>query len=111
MRNSRIRGPAPGEIMTTVTTPPATGATGSPRGADRRPGRPDRRDRDSRALTFRQKLNRFDVKASPYFYIAPFFVLFGLVGLFPLVYTFVVSLNKWNLLTGPGEWIGFGNYV
>jgi len=111
MRNGRIRGPAPGEIMTTVTTPPAAGATGSPSGADRRPGRPDRRDRDSRALTFRQKLNRFDVKASPYFYIAPFFVLFGLVGLFPLVYTFVVSLNKWNLLTGPGEWIGFGNYV
>ncbi|WP_197512010.1 sugar ABC transporter permease [Tessaracoccus coleopterorum] len=31
----------------------------------------------------------------------PFFLLFGLVGLFPLVYTFVVSLNNWNLLTGP----------
>jgi cellobiose transport system permease protein len=98
--------------MTTVTTPPATGATGGPSGTDRRPGRPDRRDRDARrALTFRQKLNRFDVKASPYFYVAPFFVLFGLVGLFPLAYTFVVSLNKWNLLTGPGEWIGLGNYV
>lgn len=71
-----------------------------------------RRDRDARnALTFKQKLNRFDVKASPYFYVAPFFILFGLVGLFPLVYTFVVSLNNWNLLTGPGEWVGFSNYL
>ncbi|WP_295122021.1 carbohydrate ABC transporter permease [uncultured Leifsonia sp.] len=86
--------------MTTVTRTPdaATAAT--------------RRDRDDRrALTFKQKLSRFDVKASPYFYIAPFFVLFALVGLFPLVYTFVVSLNNWNLLTGPGEWVGFANYL
>jgi cellobiose transport system permease protein len=63
------------------------------------------------ALTFRQRLNRFDVKASPYLYVAPFFILFGLVGLFPLGYTFVVSLNHWNLLTGPGEWVGFGNFA
>jgi cellobiose transport system permease protein len=62
-------------------------------------------------LTYKQRLNRFDVKASPYFYIAPFFVLFALVGLFPLIYTFVVSLNNWNLLTGPGEWVGFKNYA
>jgi cellobiose transport system permease protein len=62
-------------------------------------------------LTFRQRLNRFDVKASPYIYVAPFFILFGLVGLFPLGYTFVVSINHWNLLTGPGEWVGFDNYA
>jgi len=59
----------------------------------------------------RHSLSRLDVKASPYLYIAPFFVLFGLVGLFPLVYTFVVSLNDWNLLSGPGEWVGLGNFV
>ncbi|MBX3091680.1 MAG: sugar ABC transporter permease [Cryobacterium sp.] len=61
-------------------------------------------------LTLRQKLGRWDVRYSPYVYIAPFFVLFGLVGLFPLAYTFVVSLNKWDLLQGPGEWIGFDNF-
>ncbi len=27
------------------------------------------------------------------------------------MYTFVVSLNNWNLLTGPGEWVGFKNYA
>ena len=61
-------------------------------------------------LTFRQRLNRADVRYSPYLYVAPFFIVFGLVGLFPLVYTFVVSLNKWDLLKGPGEWIGLKNF-
>ncbi|SDH73693.1 cellobiose ABC transporter membrane protein [Leifsonia sp. 98AMF] len=76
------------------------------------PAASPRRGRAPRAdLNFKQRLSRFDVKASPYFYIAPFFILFGLVGLFPLVYTFVVSLNNWNLLTGPGEWVGFKNYA
>ena len=63
------------------------------------------------SLTFRQRLSRFDVKASPYAYIAPFFILFGVIGLFPLVYTFVVSFNDWDLLKGPGEWVGFQNYL
>ena len=62
-------------------------------------------------LTFRQRLSRADVRFSPYLYVAPFFILFGLVGLFPLVYTFVVSLNKWDLLTGPSEWIGAKNFT
>jgi len=59
----------------------------------------------------RHKLSRWDVRYSPYLYIAPFFILFGLVGLFPLAYTFVVSLNKWDLLQGPGEWVGFDNFA
>jgi cellobiose transport system permease protein len=63
------------------------------------------------ALSLRQRLNRADVKYSPYVYVAPFFILFGLVGLFPLIYTFVVSLNDWDLLSGAGDWIGFDNYV
>src|ERR1700712_5456208 len=62
-------------------------------------------------MPFKHRLNRFDMKASPYLYIAPFFILFGLVGLFPLGYTFVVSLNKWNLLTGPAGFVGLSNYV
>lgn len=62
-------------------------------------------------LTVRQRLHRADVKYSPYVYVAPFFVLFALVGLFPLLYTFVVSLNDWDLLKGQGDWVGFDNYV
>lgn len=62
-------------------------------------------------LTLRQRLSRADVRWSPYLYVAPFFLLFALVGLFPLGYTFVVSLNHWDLLTGPGEWVGLKNFT
>ena len=60
--------------------------------------------------TFKQRLNVFDVKASPYLYIAPFFILFALVGLVPLVYTFVVSLFDWHLLKGQGDFVGLQNF-
>ncbi len=70
----------------------------------------ERTRRSTHDMTRKQRLSRADVKYSPYVYVAPFFILFGLVGLFPLLYTFVVSLNDWNLLTGPGEWVGFANF-
>ncbi|PTT70569.1 ABC transporter permease, partial [Arthrobacter sp. HMWF013] len=61
--------------------------------------------------TFKQRLSIFDVKASPYFYVAPFFILFALVGLFPLVYTFFVSLFDWHLLKGQGQFVGLENFA
>ena len=77
---------------TTVSKPPATKAP------------------ESRGI-LRQKLSRWDVKVSPYLYVSPFFVLFAVVGLFPLVYTLWVSLHDWNLIGGKGPWVGFDNYV
>ncbi len=47
----------------------------------------------------------------PYLYIAPFFLVFALFGLFPMVATAYVSLTDWSLLDdGPGRWIGADNY-
>ncbi len=62
-------------------------------------------------LLFRHRLYRLDVKASPYLYVAPFFIVFGAVGLFPLVYTAWVSLHDWTLLDENHTWIGFANYT
>jgi cellobiose transport system permease protein len=62
-------------------------------------------------LTFRQKLGRFDYRYSPYLYIAPFFILFALIGVFPIVYTLNVSLYDWDLLVGQGDFVGTENYV
>ena len=62
-------------------------------------------------LTFRQKLARFDYKASPYLYISPFFLLFALLGAFPIIYTLNVSLYDWHLLKGQGDFVGLKNYV
>lgn len=60
---------------------------------------------------FKENLGRWDVKYSPYLFISPFFILFGLVGLFPLLYTGWVSLHAWDLLGGQGKWTGFDNFA
>jgi cellobiose transport system permease protein len=58
-----------------------------------------------------RRLWRLDERVSPYLYIAPFFVLFGIFGIFPLAYTLFVSLNSWDLLAGGAhQWIGLDNY-
>ncbi len=59
---------------------------------------------------WRERLSRWDVRFSPYAYISPFFVLFLIVGMFPLVYTAVVSLYDWSLIGGKGEFVGLQNY-
>ena len=60
---------------------------------------------------WRRRLTRADEKASPYAYISPFFILFGVVGLFPLLYTAWVSLHKWSLIGGKGDFVGLKNYA
>ena len=62
-------------------------------------------------LTLRQRLYSFESSASPYVYVAPFFILFGLFGAFPLVYTAYVSLTDRNLLNPETHWVGLSNYT
>ena len=57
------------------------------------------------------RLRRLDPVVSPYLYIAPFFVIFLGFGLFPLAYTFYVSLNHWELGATTHQWVGFHNYT
>lgn len=64
-----------------------------------------------RRLAVNQKLGHWDVKFSPYLFVSPFFVLFGLVGLFPLLYTGWVALHDWDLIGGQGAWVGFQNFA
>ncbi|TVT34432.1 sugar ABC transporter permease [Amycolatopsis rhizosphaerae] len=60
---------------------------------------------------FSERLSRWDLKISPYLYIAPFFVVFGLVGLFPLLYTGYVSLFDWEIGDDHPKFLGLQNYV
>ncbi|MGI5500002.1 carbohydrate ABC transporter permease [Lentzea sp. CA-135723] len=73
---------------------PATSAGRTP------PERPSLRDR----------VSRVEVRWSPYLFIAPFFVIFAVFGLFPLAYTAWVSLHDWDI-TGAGAFVGLDNYV
>ena len=68
-------------------------------------------ERPVRLVSFRQSLTRFDVKVSPYLYISPFFILFAVTGLFPLLYTAYVSMHEWSLIGGQGEFVGFDNFT
>ena len=56
-------------------------------------------------------LYHFDTKRTPYLLIAPFFILFAIFGLFPIVFNGIVALRNWRLddptLTG---WAGFANF-
>ena len=67
-------------------------------------------NRDVRRLAFSQQVSKWDVKLSPYLYISPFFLLFAVTGLFPLLYTGWVSLHNWNLIGGQGKFIGLENF-
>lgn len=75
-----------------------------------RPHRPPRPAAEPPRPRFGQ---RFDVKGTPYLYIAPFFVVFGVFGLFPLIYTGYLSLTGWRADTPGSEatFVGFRNYV
>ena len=59
------------------------------------------------------RLSRLDLKTSPYLYIAPFFIVFGVFGLYPMLWTLWMSLHDWNLVNAdPGHaFIGLDNYI
>ncbi|GMA25030.1 sugar ABC transporter permease [Luteimicrobium album] len=84
--------------MTALTTAPTPPRVGPPEKRRRRVG-------------FSQRLSRWDVKVSPYLYISPFFIIFAITGLFPLLYTGWVSLHKWTLIGGEAGYTGFDNFT
>jgi len=74
---------------------------------------PARHREPEKAPVSRWKLwvHHFDTKRTPYLLIAPFFLLFAVFGLFPIVFNGIVALRHWRLddptLTG---WAGFANF-
>lgn len=57
----------------------------------------------------RARLFRFELRAAPYLYVSPFFLLFLAFGLFPLVWTAWISLNDFQL-GSPMVFVGLENY-
>jgi len=45
-----------------------------------------------------------------YLFISPFFLLFAVFGLYPLLFSFYLAFTKWDSLT-PIEWVGLGNFA
>src|SRR5689334_10636753 len=83
--------------MAVITTPVAeTEPQPTPRGRD-----------------WRSRRSRWDLKFSPYAFVAPFFILFAAFGLYPLLWTAWVSLHRTELIRADelGDNVGFQNYV
>ncbi|MDT5041024.1 MAG: cellobiose transport system permease protein [Actinoplanes sp.] len=54
---------------------------------------------------------RFDTKRVPYLLILPFFLFFGVFGLFPIVFNGIVALRTWRLDEPDRDgWAGFANF-
>jgi len=86
--------------VTATDTRPATSAEAS-----------DQPQRPPRVISFSQRLSKWDLKVSPYLYISPFFIMFAIVGLFPIAYTAVISFMDWDLVRNSGEFVGFDQYI
>jgi cellobiose transport system permease protein len=68
-------------------------------------------DADRRRLLRRQRRSRWDLRLSPYLYVSPFFLLFAVVGLYPLIYTGYLSVHDWDrLYYRRGPFNGLDNY-
>lgn len=55
------------------------------------------------------RLSHLDIRYAPYLYITPFFLIFGIFGLYPMLRTAWMSLHDWDLV-GPHTFIGVDNY-
>ncbi|MFH8251675.1 carbohydrate ABC transporter permease [Microbacterium sp. B2969] len=85
--------------MTSTLTPPSATAP------------EEKPERTPRRIGFGHRLSHWDLKFSPYLYISPFFLLFVIVGLFPIAYTAVISFMDWDLVRNSGTFIGFDQYA
>jgi len=83
----------------------------SPRTRTEPPAPPTPRPRRGRApvARTRQIQQSLSERIAPYAYVAPFFVIFIVFGLFPLVFTFYVSLFDWNPI-GKQTFVGLANF-
>jgi ABC-type sugar transport system permease subunit len=75
---------------------------------------PDRRMnmRALRSETVRQKglFHEMRRHGKAYLFVSPFFVLFIVFGLYPIIYSFVLSLNNWHSAR-VWEFVGLKNYA
>lgn len=81
-----------------TTAPPAAPARG-PRPAPRHSSQRGR------------LLNRLDLRLTPYVFVLPFFVLFAIFGVYPIIYTFWIAMTDRSPLNATISFVGVDNFV
>jgi len=61
----------------------------------------------------RRRLFADPVKAAPYLFVAPFFLLFAAFIAFPLLFSLFLSFQSWDATSGLSgmKWVGLSNYT
>lgn len=56
---------------------------------------------------------RFQQRFAPYLFVSPFFLLFAVFSLFPLLFSLFLAFYLWSPLDGMGNWkfVGFENFA
>ncbi len=59
-----------------------------------------------------QTYTRWQRILAPYVFISPFFILFLIFGLFPMIFSIYVSMTSWDAISGLGgmKFVGLSNY-
>ncbi|WP_026957867.1 carbohydrate ABC transporter permease [Aliagarivorans taiwanensis] len=67
----------------------------------------------SKKRSLKQRLNAKGYKWAPYLFVSPFFVLFAVFGLFPLLFSIYLSLHYGDATGGIDrmEFVGLANYI
>jgi len=86
----------------------ATTATATTADIQNSPALQKKRGRPTRAPR-RPIRQHWGERIAPYAYVAPFFVIFIVFGLFPLLFTFYVALFDWNPI-GEQTFVGLANF-
>ncbi|MEG0292888.1 carbohydrate ABC transporter permease [Enterococcus sp.] len=55
------------------------------------------------------KKNRLSEKLTPYIFISPFYILFLIFGLFPIIFSGILAFSKWDGI-GEMEYVGLENF-
>jgi len=66
----------------------------------------DGHDAANKRFSLKLFLQRY---GSAYLFISPFFILYAIFGLYPVLYSFALSFHNWAGV-GPWKWIGLANY-
>ena len=59
----------------------------------------------------RKKKNKVDKGKYGIYFVIPYFVTFLLFSLYPVIYTLIISLKKWDGMSANQTFVGFKNYV
>ena len=59
------------------------------------------------------KSMRLSPKSAPYVFVSPFLILFGIFGVFPLLFSLYLAFQSWEPTSGVGamDFVGLENFI